>query len=143
MTNISITPADSTFSKCIRERSNWTCEKCGVKYEPPTTGLQCAHIFGRRNKAVRFEPLNAFALCFACHQYYTANPMNFGIFVHNKLGDKYDVLLEKSNDISLGKEITRGIKDGDIAKHFRAEHERMIELRAQGVTGRIEFAGYI
>ena len=143
MNGIKRTPADIAFSLCIRERSGWTCEKCGTQYIPPTNGLQCAHIFGRANKAVRLEPLNAFALCAGCHSYFTANPMNFGVFVKNKLGDNYELLNELSNDIMRGKEYVRAIKSGDAAKHYRDEYKRMAEARSRGVTGRVEFVGYI
>ena len=143
MNGIKITPADKWFSLCIRERNGWTCERCGMQYHTPTSGLQCAHIFGRANKSVRLEPLNAFALCSGCHSYFTANPMNFSVFVKNKLCEKYDILNEVSRDIMRGKEYVRAIKSGDAAKHYKKENERMLELRSQGNTGRIEFVGYI
>ena len=75
--------------------------------------------------------------------YFTANPMNFGVFVKNKRREYYQVLNELSLNIGRGKEYVRAIKSGEAAKHYKAEHERMTELRSQGVTGRIEFVGYI
>jgi len=75
--------------------------------------------------------------------YFTANPMNFAIFVKNKLGDSYDILNELSNDIMRGKEYVRAIKSGDAAKHYRKELSRMQATRSQGMTGRVEFVGYI
>ena len=75
--------------------------------------------------------------------YFTANPMNFAIFVKDKLGDSYGVLNELSNDIMRGKEYVRAIKSGDAAKHYRKELSRMQELRSSGNTGRIEFVGYV
>ena len=143
MTGIKRTPADIAFSQCIRERSGWTCERCGISYPDNSAGLQCAHIFGRANKAVRLEPLNAVSLCGGCHMYFTANPMNFAIFVKDKLGDSYGVLNELSNDIMRGKEYVRAIKSGDAAKHYRKELSRMQAVRSCGDTGRIEFVGYI
>lgn len=143
MNGIKITPADKYFSWCVRERSDWTCEKCGTRYTPPTTGLQCAHIYGRRNKAVRLDPLNAFSLCAACHQYFTANPMHFATFVKMRLNGSLEILNEKSNNIVLGKEVHAAIKSGEAAKHYREEYERMREMRLNGKTGRIEFVGYL
>ena len=139
MNGIKITPADKWFSLCVRERAEWTCERCGVKSE----SLQCAHIFGRGNKSVRLEPLNAFALCFTCHLYFTSNPMHFSIFVHEKLGDEYDLLNELSLDIVRGKEYVRAIKSGEAAKHYKAEFSRMSSLRLEGKTGRLMFVGYV
>ena len=143
MAGIKRTPADIAFSICIRERSGWKCERCGKQYPDNSKGLECAHIFGRANKSVRLEPLNAFSLCSGCHMYFTANPMNFSIFVKNKLGESYDLLVELSNDIMRGKEYHHAIKNGEAAKHYKSEHKRMRELRCSGNIGRIEFVGYI
>ena len=143
MAGIKITSADKWFSMCIRERNNWTCERCRTDYRNNPSGLQCAHIFGRANKSVRLEPLNAFSLCSGCHMYFTANPMHFSGFVHQKLNGNYDVLNELSNDILRGKEYNQAIKNREAAKHYKAEYERMMEIRAQGVTGRLEFSGYL
>lgn len=143
MNSIKITPADKWFSMCVRERAEWRCEECGTQYTPPTSGLQCAHIFGRANKAVRLDPLNAFALCMSCHQHYTANPMHFATFVRMKLDqDEYDILNEKSLNIIIGKEMTQAIKSGDAAKHYKKEYEKMRAERDNGKTGRLEFVGY-
>lgn len=67
-------PADIAFSLYIRTRDKWTCQKCFTKYKPPTRALHCSHFQGRRKEATRFEPLNADALCFGCHQYFTSHP---------------------------------------------------------------------
>ena len=52
----------------------------------------------------------------------------------------YEILIEKSNNLMLGKLARREVKE--IAKHYKAEYERMMSIRAEGVTGRIEFEGY-
>ena len=36
--------------------------------------LHCSHFQGRGKEATRFEPLNADALCYGCHQYFTSHP---------------------------------------------------------------------
>lgn len=71
---IKIDPADRLFSQYIRTRDNWTCQRCLKKYEPPTNALHCSHFMGRGKEATRFEPLNADALCYGCHQYFTSQP---------------------------------------------------------------------
>lgn len=138
MNGIKITPADKWFSLCIRERAGWVCERCGVMSD----SLQCAHVFGRGNKSVRLEPLNAFALCFTCHQYFTANPMHFSSFVHQKLGDKYELLNELSLDIVRGKEYVRAIKSGEAAAHYKKEFQRMNDEKLNGKT-KVDFVGYV
>lgn len=142
MSGIKVTPADKWFSMCVRERSDWKCEKCGTQYTPPTAGLQCAHIYGRANKAVRLDPLNAFALCAHCHMYFTANPLEFADFVKKKLGDNYDILNEKRNNIAIGKEMVRAIKSGAAANYYKGVYQSLREGREKGITGRMEFIGY-
>lgn len=37
-------------------------------------GLHCSHFKGRGKEATRFEPLNADAMCYGCHRYFTSQP---------------------------------------------------------------------
>ena len=74
MPKIKIRQSDKYFSQWIRTRDNWTCQRCGKKYEPPTQALHCSHFQGRGKENTRFEPLNADALCYGCHQYFTSHP---------------------------------------------------------------------
>lgn len=71
---IKIDPADTAFSKWIRNRDGWRCQRCFKKYDPPTSALHCSHYIGRRNEATRYEPLNCDAMCYGCHAYFGANP---------------------------------------------------------------------
>ena len=141
---------DVWFSLCVRERVDWTCEACGKKYEPWFTtkgipanpGLHCSHYIGRANYAVRFDPLNANAHCYGCHSKFEGNPHNFMMWKFEKLGGHlYDILIEKSNNLMLGKQARHDKQE--IAAHYKAEFERMRELRNNGKVGRIEFRGYL
>ncbi len=69
MAGIKRTAEDARFSKMIRERDNFTCQRCGKQHDRSSMGLHCAHNFTRRTKITRFEPENALALCYGCHQY--------------------------------------------------------------------------
>lgn len=66
--------ADHYFSLFIRYRDNWTCQRCGGKYEPVTASLQCSHFYGRARENTRFDPLNADSQCAGCHNFLGANP---------------------------------------------------------------------
>jgi len=61
-------PADIAFSKYIRTRDKWTCQRCGKQYPPNSQGLHCSHYFGRGKESTRFHPDNCDALCYGCHQ---------------------------------------------------------------------------
>ena len=145
---IKITNPDKWFSLCVRERADWTCQRCGRKFPeeysleglPKALGLDCSHYFGRGNWAVRFDPLNAWAHCRGCHGVFEANPHNFREWMHDKLGDAYDVLVEKSNNRTIGKQARREMNE--IAAHYKEEFERMRELRSKGKVGRLNFQGY-
>lgn len=74
MGKVKIDTADRLFSLWIRHRDKWTCKRCGTKHTPPTMALHCSHFKGRGKEATRFEPSNADALCYGCHQYFTSQP---------------------------------------------------------------------
>ena len=135
------TPADVWFSKCVRERSAWRCESCGKQYPEGAQGIHCSHFVGRGNWSVRHEPLNADAHCFYCHQQFESNPHKHTDWKKERLGNLYDILIEKSNNITLGKQARQEKKQ--MAAHYKKEYERMRESRANGAIGRIEFQGYL
>ena len=140
MGGIKRTPADAAFSKCIRERANWSCERCNKKHEENSMGLHCSHHHSRGKWGIRFEPINAEALCYGCHS------LEGGTEQRRKqvLSDgEQDILWEKMADLSLAKESKKTKGKGEIAKHYRDEYARMKELRTQGETGRIEFVGWV
>lgn len=136
-----ITAADREFSWCVRERSNWTCERCGKKHEPPTKALHCSHFFGRGNWAVRFNPLNAFSHCMGCHLHFESNPHEFQGWVTDRLGaEGWAKLQAASEDVMLGKVAHR--KSRQIAAFYRKELDYMRLVRSRGNQGRIDFADY-
>ena len=135
--------ADSWFSKCVRERTNYTCEVCHKQYERSSTGLHCSHYHGRSNKSVRWHGDNAFAHCFGCHQKMGANPHEFQLWTENILGSgRYDLLTERKNDTNLGKQLHKDNKAGLIAKHYKEQHGIMSEKRADGETMYLDFEDY-
>jgi len=138
--------ADKHFSDCVRERAEWTCEYSGlVDPDGQARGvsriMECAHIYGRRNKNIRWHPFNAFCLSHTAHRYLTENPMEFSTFVKLKLGiGQYDLLLERKNDLSI--KYSKEERKKKIPAHYREEFKRLRKLREQGTIGRIEFVGY-
>jgi hypothetical protein len=76
-------------------RSRGRCEKCGSGHV-----LQCAHIISRKYSWTRTDLDNAFCLCASCHRFFTDNPVEFGIFTIDKIGDDmFDELILKRNSI--------------------------------------------
>ena len=138
---LKVTAADKWFSLCVRERVNYTCERCGT-FAPPDLRkrLDCSHFHGRGKWSVRFDPENCFALCMGCHLYVTANPIEHTEWVRQRLGPyRFDALRERANDTRLGRLHKR--EQTGVAKHFKAELENLRSQRAT-TEGRIEFVGY-
>lgn len=138
---VKIKAADRYFSRCVRERADWRCERCGAQHQPGSQGLHCSHFHGRGKWGLRFHPDNAFSLCYGCHSYVGSHPSEHTLFVEQKIGrGRVDMLQEMANDISLGRVAKRS--EAEIRKHYRAELSRMQEARAAGDFLRIEFENW-
>lgn len=135
-----ITPADTAFSWCVRERANWRCERCMKQYDrdDPNArkGLHCSHWMGRGNWSTRFNPLNGFSHCRGCHQYFSARPALFTDWVIERHGEEVaDKLKALSNKPAKG--LRRRV--GEIAKWYRQENKAQLEKRKEGHTGWLPF----
>jgi len=96
---IRIDKRDTVFSKLIRLRARWNCERCG-RYFQHGHGLQCSHFYGRRHRATRWDIDNAAAHCFGCHKRLGENPMEFAAWIRGYLGDvRYEALTERHRKI--------------------------------------------
>lgn len=114
--------ADKYFSDCIRHRARYRCEYCGKPFTGLVQGFECAHIYGRANKSVRWSADNAVALCSHHHRHFTENPLDFQHWLSTHLGEGHlDLLREKKNQIF---KTTKAIRL-EIAKHYREEFRRM------------------
>ena len=71
---------DKAVSEIVRARGR--CAWCGKE-----EGLECAHIFSRRYRSVRWDLMNLLCLCHSHHFYAHANPILFAEFVKDHLGD--------------------------------------------------------
>ena len=90
--------ADAAFSKYIRTRDNFTCQRCGAVHKENSKGLHCSHHFGRWKENTRFDPDNCDALCHGCHVYFTSNPLFYVEWKKKKMGyDAYVALAVASS----------------------------------------------
>jgi len=110
--------ADRWFSNVVRLNRQSTCERCGSEGR-----TECAHIFGRRAKSVRWSLDNAVCLCHYCHQYFTANPLEFTLWIKKNIGQAHmDILREKWQVLMPTNKKLRA----EIAKHYREQHKIMM-----------------
>ena len=87
---------DKLCSEIVRSRG--FCARCRKDdYEK----LQTAHIFSRTYNAVRYDiDCNLLCLCASCHWYFHKNPIIFGEWVRDHLGEtRYALLKSRANSI--------------------------------------------
>jgi hypothetical protein len=85
--------ADTVFSRWIKKRDNYTCQRCGAKHNEKSQGLHCCHFISRRNEATRFDPFNTCAICYGCHSWFHQNPKEHELFMLGWLGkEEFDLL---------------------------------------------------
>ena len=117
--------ADAAFSDALRYSRGYTCECCGIQGGKRNSGLvaiETAHIHSRRHKSIRWDTLNALALCGGCHRKMTENPLDWVAFLEGYVGEGYlDILREKRNTIFKTNKTMRAC----IAKHYRQELKLM------------------
>lgn len=95
---IRIDPADRYFSLYVRYRDNWTCRRCGVRYEPGSQSIHASHFWGRARESTRFDPVNVVAHCHGCHSFLTANPELHREWKLKQIGQaEYDKLMVRAH----------------------------------------------
>lgn len=103
---------DKWFSNCVRHRDKHTCQYCHQ------AGTDCAHIYGRAKKSVRWSMDNAITLCRHHHQWFGSNPVAFTDFLTKIYGEGHMAILrEKANSILKTNKALRK----EISDHYRAE----------------------
>jgi hypothetical protein len=136
MSGIKLTPTDIAISLCVRERAGG-CEICGN----PNT--QCCHFEGRGNWATRFEPLNLFAFCYGHHCLMDGRKLTFEKWIEKHRSKKtLSYIWSLARDADLGQKIRDTKGKGEIAEYFQNQYKIMLEKRASGVLGWLDFEPY-
>lgn len=132
-------PADTAFSRCVRESNDWVCERCETQYEKGAQGLHCSHIYSRRHRTIRWSSMNVQALCFSCHQWFGGNPADSGLWIREFIGEgAMNLLIEKKDcKVKVSK-----LEEKEIASHYRKQLKILEARRANGETGKLEFESW-
>lgn len=138
----SIQMLDAIFSRCVREAADWTCERCGKAYERGAQNLHCSHLWGRRLRSGRWNPLNAVAHDAACHMLLGENPELFSEWIREHHGGIHSDRYQRWYALRQQVVKVRAKDREDIYQHFVRVHAEMLACRDRGITGRIEFRGY-
>jgi len=130
-------PLDDVFSHLVRERACWTCERCGA-YSPEDArrAFHCSHFIGRGVYSLRWHPLNGSGICAACHLFLGANPILHLEWFEEKHGR------QAINDLRKWSQVIprfRKADKADVLQFYKSEKRRLLKLRDEGHTGRLEF----
>jgi 5-methylcytosine-specific restriction endonuclease McrA len=112
-----IKQADSEFSKYIKARDKHTCLICGKVGD-----MDSAHYITRERLNTRWDELNAFPLCRACHSLDHSRPGVYKQAIINKYGEEAILNLERWGNI-VTKLTASDIMD--IARMYKAKREAM------------------
>ena len=92
------TVQDDIFSKIVRTRDNFTCQRCGKVHPPKNAALHCSHYYTRGAWNTRFDLENAESLCYGCHRYFDGHKSEYKKFKIKRMGRyKFDKLTQRSN----------------------------------------------
>ena len=89
--------ADKLFSELIRQKG--FCILKGIDSVSCNGNMQCAHIIGRANHALRWDLKNALCLCAGHHIYYTSHPWEWQELIRTKFPGHYEYLNDKRLDV--------------------------------------------
>lgn len=93
---------DTLYTRYIRERDNYTCQKCRRPYpRDDCRNLGVSHLWGRDHENTRFDDENCVALCYwNCHRYWGHGEgcREYEAFMIDKLGHAgYDLLMVRAH----------------------------------------------
>lgn len=132
---------DDICAQLCKERADWTCERCGKVFpERKGFGLHWSHFFGRRHRRTRWSMVNCAAHCAGCHDFLGDNPILFGSWIREYLGEdeSYGNLIDAHN--SIWKPIKS--EKQEMLAHYEAELTRLRQMRTDGVKGYIRVADW-
>lgn len=115
---------DRLWTKYIRRRDNFTCQKCGRVYDPKKTtllkNLGVSHYWGRGRENTRYDEDNCICLCsIPCHQ----------AWGHGDERDAYKELMKKR----LGE---KGFGDLELRAHLYKKKDNVSdELYIKALLG--------
>ena len=94
--------SDKLFTQIQRFRFNYTCQKCGRKYDgdKPLYNLGVSHYYGRSREATRFDNDNVTLLCnLPCHRKWEGEERgDYTEYMIGRLGQKgFEALTIRAN----------------------------------------------
>ena len=101
---IKLRKADRMFTQVTRFRFDYTCQKCGKKYDEYDTrslrNLGVSHYYGRSRENTRFDPDNVTLACnLPCHRKWEGEERGgYTEYMIERLGQKgFEALTQRAN----------------------------------------------
>jgi hypothetical protein len=133
-------PADIAFSKAIRESHDYTCCHCDRNYRHDIGYAHCSHVHTRKHRSTRWNAnFGAVCLCAKCHRRFTDFPVEWGTFLRGYMGDSN---YEEAKRLAWESRKYTKAEQKEIAAHYRAEEQRIKQLRLDGEQGFIPIVSY-
>lgn len=131
---------DKWVSLLCRERAEWICERCDKNFSTQHGRLDWSHLFSRTmSLLIRWSPDNCFAHCKACHFFFGNNPIHYKDWATEKLGEGMIEILKEKSWATEKPYRSERLK---ILAFYKDQYEKMMQKRADGVTGRLEWQGW-
>lgn len=116
--------ADTIFSKWVRDRDGWTCQRCGTPYPLGSRALHNSHYFGRGAWTTRYDEKNCDSLCKGCHDFFHANPHEYQEWKFDRMGPNDYWALVKRHGKTL-KDLC-GVSKKELRKHVEMTYGHKI-----------------
>jgi len=88
-----IAKLDALWALKVKTRDGYVCQQCGGM------ASDAAHVYGRKNMRLRFDPLNGIALCRSCHRYFTDHNDEWYAWVEKWFPKRWAYLTERKNEL--------------------------------------------
>ena len=88
---------DKKVMELVRERDNWTCQRCGKKVTK--SNAHCSHVIPRsRGNALRWDLKNLKLLCYHDHlNWWHKNPVEAGDWFKSKFPERWKYIESKKD----------------------------------------------
>ena len=114
------TTQDIIFSKIVRARDKYTCQRCSKVHLPTNAALHCSHYFSRGKWNTRYDLENCESLCYGCHRYFDGHKNEYKEWKIVRMGEENFYKLERRSN-------KRGNKKYLRSKEFTKELKRILE----------------
>lgn len=130
------TKLDKLLRDLIKERADWTCQKCEIKSEDHYF-MQWSHHLSCKYKKIRWNVFNAAAHCGSCHERFTGDPVAHREEIYRLIGEEmyYELRRRIDDPKTKAPDLHERIL---MYNHYKDEYEVLKRKRKDGKQGYIE-----